>query len=671
LWCIEDEKINNFIIYKKMRIDLNKIINFNKRDLLINLFFSFLFALYCSTQSRYIYDNPNELLKLPFQISWLKIYLVFFIPFYLLGLFFKFSNIKNLKKDISFLVILNIISLLILFLGSYSIYTKYSIRSLIMGVNIFYFFYFTGLFNMDLDDEFFSKKEVIKLILILCSIYAVILTIKNILIYKNYLLGRYDIGIFLNLLWLYSKFHTPITWHDAIGIEQHRWAIHFDPFLQILAFVYNIIKMPEFIFLLSAIAIIFSLIVLYLISLEILKDEKLSFLVVLIYFFSPFFMRLNNGMFGPDMYLPLFYFLFFYFALKRNFILTIIFFVLVLSLKEVFPLYLFFSSIYLYFYLKDKKYIYLAIISLLYFVFIVGFFMPSYYVYNKGFSNTILENFLNMNFKIKHNFGQFLFTYLGSVFFIPVFDLLGFLFLAIPPAIIHMLYYRDIYFEWQYTNSAIIGLFPLVIFAIEKIKSKKDIKYYLIIAIFSSVLLSIYFIKNFYIPHEKYVFYNIFLILIFLLVFIKIKNLKKIALYIFIFILIFPLLNFYKHMDISIKSNKERKLTIDEAIKLLPLNENTPVIASNAVVANIYNRKYIATMEHSRNGILMPLLTNKKYYNEIYILFDKNGHKNMRKEEIEHENIVFKEIDLFLLKSKYVKKELFHKNDVYVFKYYK
>lgn len=654
-----------------MNLILSKILNWNKKDLLINLFFSFLFALYCSTQSRYIYDNPNELLKLPLQISWLKIFLIFFVLFYLLGLFFKFSNIKNFKKIFFILIVLNIISFLILFIENYSIYTKYSIKSLIMGVNIFYFFYFVGLFNFDLSKEFFDRKKVIKLILIICSLYAIILTIKNILIYKNYFLGRYDVGIFLNLLWLQSRFHTPITWHEAIGIEQHRWAIHFDPFLQILAVVYRFINMPEFIFLLSAVAIIFSSFILYLISLEILKDEKLSFLVFLLYFFSPFFARLNNAIFGPDMYLPLFYFLFFYFAIKKDFILSVIFYILSISLKENFSIYLFFSSLYLSFYLKDKKYIFLATFSLLYFIFIVGFLMPSYFVYNSGFSNIILENFFNMNFKIKHNFGQFLFTYLGSVFFIPFCDLLGFIFLTIPPAIIHMLFYRDIYFEWQYTNSAIIGLFPLIIFSIEKIKSFKNTKYFLIVAIFSSCILSIYFIKNFYVPHIKYIFYNIFLIIIFALIFLNLKKLKKIALYSFIFILIFPLLNFYKHMDISFKINKERKLTIDEAVKFIPANDNIPVIASNAVVTKIYNRKYIATLEHSRNGILMPLLTNKKHYNEIYILFDKKGHKNMRLEEIEHENIVFKEIDLFLSKNKYVKKELFNKNEVYVFKYYK
>lgn len=654
-----------------MNLILSKILNWNKKDLLINLFFSFLFALYCSTQSRYIYDNPNELLKLPLQISWLKIFLIFFVLFYLLGLFFKFSNIKNFKKIFFILIVLNIISFLILFIENYSIYTKYSIKSLIMGVNIFYFFYFVGLFNFDLSKEFFDRKKVIKLILIICSLYAIILTIKNILIYKNYFLGRYDVGIFLNLLWLYSKFYTPITWHDAIGIEQHRFAIHFDPFLQILALIYKIIKIPEFFFILSTISIIFSMLVLYFIALEVLKEEKISFLVILVYFFSPFFMRLNNAIFGPDMYLPLFYFLFFYFALKRFFILSLVFYILTFTLKEVFSIYLFFSALYLFFYLKDKKYIILAIFSLLYFAFVVGLLMPCYYPYNKGFSDIILENFFNLNFKIKHNLGQFLFTYLGSVFFIPVFDILGFIFLAVPPALIHMLYYRDIYFEWQYTYSAIIGLFPLIIFAIEKIKSKKDIKYYLIIAIFSSALLSIYFIKNFYIPHIKYVFYNVFLIIIFILIFIKIKNLKKIALYIFIFILIFPLINYYKHMDISIKSNKERKLTIDEAIKFLPSNANTPLIASNSVVANVYNRKYIATLEHSRNGILIPLLTKKKHYNEIYILFDKKGHKNMRAEEIELENVVFKEIDYFLLKNRYVKKELFNKNDVYVFRYHK
>lgn len=179
--------------------------------------------------------------------------------------------------------------------------TKYPQVSLLSGLSIFYFIYFT---------------------------------IVSFLRYDNYFTGRFDLGNMAQTVW--NSLHGKIfLFTNPNGTEEiSRLAFHADFILILLAPFYALWQNPKMLLLIQTFVVVVGAFFVYIIAKEVLKHRNLALVFAFAYLLNPSVERANIYDFHAITLVTTFFFATYYFFLKKRYVLFIIFAVLAALCKE-------------------------------------------------------------------------------------------------------------------------------------------------------------------------------------------------------------------------------------------------------------------------------------------------------------------------------------------------
>ncbi len=199
-------------------------------------------------------------------------------------------------------------------------------------------------------EKFVKKIGIYELLVFLSAvIYSAYFTLATFLKYDNYYTGRFDLGNMAQTVW--NTIHGKIfLLTDPNGTREiSRLAFHADFILILLSPFYLLWEDPRMLLLIQTLALSLGGIFVYLISNNILKNKLLSLIIAICYFLNPAVNYVNLFDFHAVALATTFFLGAFYFSLRSNYKLMILFLVLAGITKEqvwiidaIFGLYLIF-----------------------------------------------------------------------------------------------------------------------------------------------------------------------------------------------------------------------------------------------------------------------------------------------------------------------------------------
>jgi len=161
------------------------------------------------------------------------------------------------------------------------------------------------------------KYKIILLFLVLS--YTFIMT--TLTYYKYYCFKSYafDMGIFIQIFWNTINGNPMYTQpRGSVFHPTNFFGVHFSPFLYLIMPVFEIFPNPYTLFLIQSLFLSITAIVIYYISLHILKDERISVLFSALYLIYPGTLWSNWYDFHVEAFIPLFSSLVYYYYLREN-----------------------------------------------------------------------------------------------------------------------------------------------------------------------------------------------------------------------------------------------------------------------------------------------------------------------------------------------------------------
>lgn len=637
----------------------------NKKNFFILFIFSTLLTLNFITFEHKFISNPNiyyitinnQIFK--YLIKFIFLTILFFIIF---NIFFE--DIKYNYKIKNLILFLILISFLLIGFR-FKIY-EYNLL-------IFYFnFLLLGIFIIQNEGWADYKNDIddkrISFILLIITILIIIMSFIRIKSYHNtFHTNASDLGIFMNTLFLLNNNELGYTLIESYGYGS-RFYVHFDWFLYILSFFYKVIKNPEFYLFLQVLIVFSAGFIIYLLTNLLLGNKIFSFLLSLSYLISPLTVASIDFDFHLDPFYPLFIFCFVYFNLQEKYFLSVIFFILSISLKEEISIYIFFITFFLFLYTKRKFNFILLFVSSVYAITVIKFIMPEL-----NSTTTHWQNFLNSifnNMSLVFNMEKILnvFFYLGGhLLFWPFLSSLTFLLIFFPPSFIH--YFHPRMYDIQYAALVLPSVFLSGIFSI-KLNQKKlnynDLTKLGFLILFVTIGL------NYFKTPNLNLYENIFLIILILLIPYFVKNKLKILLLIFLCFICVYVFNrgYYRYNRYRATINPERKKILNEIIlNYLEKDKEMAIIANLNIVPHISDRKYILTLEDTHQQLLIKLNYNR--ISKFLLFYDGNFDTLQTQEKFNYFKENFKNLKTTAKKIGYKERILFNKENIVVLKFEK
>lgn len=629
---------------------------------------SILFALFIvTTRHRFWIDNSSYVgyfLSNFFREKFLLFFFVFFLYFLILKNFF-FLNILISKKEFYWFILIFIINIIFLFLRYHNIslglFYFFSV-----AINFIYLFYIIKKNNLITLNS--SVKYVITLLIILffsLSFLSYQITYKY---YKSFHAIGGDFGFNINTLWQKANGYPEITWIEKPGLIV-RNAVHFEPIKYFLLPIINYNYSEKILLLFQTIGLFSSIFFIYLLTLKLFNNYFAALLLTSAYSISHYMIRSIDSDFHFIAIFALAISGFIYFSHQKNFIMTILFFILTIIIREDTPLYISLICFYLFLKYKNRLFLYLMFFSGLYFFTLIKYYMPALHSYNTHALN-VWKTFksFNINFNIDI-LGQILIL-LGGVLFLPLYDFKIFIFFVLPPIIVFFTYGGNIIFNAQHSVLIFPALFISSTFALQKLYQNKKID-----LIF--VCLSIFIIQCFlhlaWTPNFSLIINTLiilsFLTLIFILPYDNLHVNMKVFLIITLSIITFYF-GYIRYNKYRTEYNPERISTIKEAINYLPIDVEIPVLTNFSIAPHIAKRKYISSIEHPKIDSAAKLLNDIIFIKAkiFYIIHDTKGdhiYNPLKANEMMSQIIKLSE------KLNFKNNIIFNKNGVVVIKFIK
>ncbi len=131
--------------------------------------------------------------------------------------------------------------------------------------------------------------------------------------YERFGAMAYDLGIFVQGVWLLSRFQTPFITLRGLNL----FADHFSPILLPIALIYHIFPDPKMLLVLQTLGLASGAIAVYLLTLSRLRSQLLGIALALAYLFYPALQWINLFDFHPDAFITPFL-LFAFVALEKR-----------------------------------------------------------------------------------------------------------------------------------------------------------------------------------------------------------------------------------------------------------------------------------------------------------------------------------------------------------------
>lgn len=231
----------------------------------------------------------------------------------------------------------------------------------------------------------------------LCVLFFILYSILSIVRFNHYGAFGFDLGLRSQTVWEYSKFKAPITTIHFYPFNSIL-ADHFEPIYIPISFFYWIWSDPRMLLLIEAFYVCFSGLAIFLLS----KEKKLHVFIcygLLISYLSFYGVQhamwfdVHSASFGAGSLAWLLYFL-----QRNNKKWAIVSFLLALASKEnIAALTLLISAVW-FIYKRERFTLYLGLFSVLYLIFIFGFYFPAVTPEGYRYSNKsgLTSNLLNI-----------------------------------------------------------------------------------------------------------------------------------------------------------------------------------------------------------------------------------------------------------------------------------
>ncbi len=326
-----------------------------------------------------------------------------------------------------------------------------------------------------------EKLKADKIVLAAIFLYTLLLTSINFLQYSTFEYKDFDLAIHAQTMHniLHGSIYSSILGVDFIGN-------HANIILFLIAPIYFLFAHPITLIVLQAFCLSFALYPIYLICKTEL-NQAWAGVIAFLYFIYPPLIFVNLFEFHPTVFATLFLSFMFYFFIKKNFRLFVLFTLLALTVQENIPLVIFPIGIYALIKKRELRWVlFPGIVSVFWFIFVIFFFIPHFNQNTIQFSSiyrylgpsipeAIRQIITQPQLLFKVMFctlnGNYLWQLFAPLLFLPLLDL-SFL-IIIPSLLQHALSARvnehTIYFH--YTAEIIPLLFFSTVYVLKKLQS--------------------------------------------------------------------------------------------------------------------------------------------------------------------------------------------------------
>jgi uncharacterized membrane protein len=188
----------------------------------------------------------------------------------------------------------------------------------------------------------------------LVVLYAILLFILTIVRFKSLISQAVDVNYFNQVIWQLSEFKIPYLWSLDKSVFS-AWSQHFSPILIFLAPVYWVIPNDIMLMVIQALAALTGAIPVYLIGKRFLKSRSIGLVLSFAYLsFGGLQYGFDYG-FHEILFFPVLFLWSYYFYLKKNTRLYLLFIILSLFVKEEASFIVIFWAIYLFAVKRDWK----------------------------------------------------------------------------------------------------------------------------------------------------------------------------------------------------------------------------------------------------------------------------------------------------------------------------
>jgi len=625
------------------------------------------------TLDRRFYIDPSSVMKFMKAPSFFIVCALLFI-FIFCGLLLLSMVSKNLPLTRQENFMLSMFSI-VLFVGSiFMVRMKYNhsvsllpVSNIILGFQIFVFFTVIGLdLPFDVTKETGRAFAFITAAAVILGLFSFSRTLSYYTSYHT----MTDMSIYLNTMWQHGANLPAVPWMErGLGTVQ-RAAFHVYPIDYVFSLFSRLKNFPEIMLFVQSAGAYASVIFMFLLFKQVLKDELVALLLALAYAINPFLARSVDFDFHFDFIFPAVAAAFLYFSGKGNFIAALIAAIIGISAKEEISMYFGFMAIFAFMRGRDKKYLWLSGAAFIYFIAVVGFLIPAHNAYAKNtFADITMGLLSQLGNLLKPNLlTQLVFSYLAPVLLLCLMPTAALLLIMAPVFAVHLtnsVMWNTIFF-FQYHAFTLPVLFISAVFGMEylirKLKPIADnILGFAILIFISNLMLHI----SWYLSPDKY---NSFVLLPVILfgaagALLLVRRYKKAGIACLCALAVFVYFAGYYMAGIDKAAiQPEKKQALDEAVKLVPADPDIPVLCGAEITSHLSARKYLSDLGYyngNENTVFNRITRGN--FKEFYMLVDTIS------DDVINQNkqvSVFKGIEKLAIEQKYNEKEIYNKNGI-------
>jgi uncharacterized membrane protein len=472
-----------------------------------------------------------------------------------------------------------------------------------------------------------EEKQLFKIILITAGVLTVFFGVFNVSLHNAFFTSS-DMGIFTNAVWRINHDGTQNTFIE--DYKDHT-GVHLQPVLYLLSLFFRLGCSPYILIFLQVIFVFFAAVFLFLLAEKITRNKTVSYLMALSFLVSAYTFRTISYDYHPETMYMLMFFAFLYFAEAKNFIASAVFLGLAVIMKEEAPVYMACAAVFAFLRTKDKKYIILALCSLIYAYAAIKMIMPAHNSGNSSWLSLIKMNLTDFDLNyLKTNFFLQFFIFLAAAAFLPLFELRSFLLVFLPAIGLHLARYDrgfQFLFDLHYAAFVVPPLFAAALYGVDRARVRwKLTETNFIFIAFVVFLMQAQVHLSFIFKFSAGYVSTVILTALFLLytAFAAGKNKAKMNFSILaVLVFIIPYAGFYSFYREKLTYIKqEHKDSIYRALARLPEDENTAVMTNINIVPHVCCRKYVWQIEWgSAASVLLPVIKEKlkEFYMLVYL----------------------------------------------------
>ena len=354
-----------------------------------------------------------------------------------------------------------------------------------------------------------SRLAPIIILFSLITAYVLFFSVISIDEHNRFHTKSFDLGIFDQAIWQYSRFSIPFNTVRGLNILGD----HFTLINAIISPLYWFIDDVRALLVLQTLVLAAAAIPLYFIGKYFLKNQWIPLVFCFTYLLFPAIQHANFLDYHPEVFVPLFVLSSFYFIMRGHEWLYFLFFFLTLFVKEEIALTTFLMGIYIYFKHDKKIGILTSAFSLLWFILVIKGFIPLFNDAGFMYTDRGLGNFGNNPLEILLGFlnpkilFHVLFNHENAEYTWQLFSPVGFLaLLNLFTLIIAASLWTNLTSAWPYAHSIhyhyVLPIVPFIfissIIGFSRFKKRKIVAYSLLFILIISSLISNNYLAPYY-----------------------------------------------------------------------------------------------------------------------------------------------------------------------------